>query len=47
MLGNLSTTGVHMDDDVEIAEDVEPIDEDTLLAQGDSWDIKKNEGTGG
>ena len=34
-----------MDDDLEITEDVEPIDEETLVAQGDTWDIKKNEGT--
>ena len=39
--------GSSMEDDLEITEDVEPVDEDTLLAQGetDSYDIKK--GTNG
>jgi hypothetical protein len=46
MLGHLATAGGSVDEDVEITEDVEPIDEDILVAQGepDSWDIKKNTG---
>ena len=40
------SVGGVVDDDLEITEDVEPIDEETLVAQGDTWDIKKNEGTG-
>jgi hypothetical protein len=39
-------TGDHVDEDLEVTEDVEPSDEDALLAQGepDSYDIKKNTG---
>jgi hypothetical protein len=40
MLGHLATAGGSVDEDVEITED------ETLLAQGDTWDIKKVEGTG-
>jgi hypothetical protein len=46
-MGHLTRAGGSVDEDMEITE--EPIDEEDVLALGgpDSWDIKKNEGTGG